>query len=84
MAGRGETLSGPVIDHRYRWKAKTCQSGAAVLSQLDEGAMEVLRTDVNIWLDDDRGQLPGTCSTCKRAGVVATRAIMKIILLHFL
>lgn len=39
-------------------QAETWQSGAAGLTQLDEDAAGALLADVNIWLDDERGQLP--------------------------
>lgn len=35
--------------------------------QTKSGAAVALRTDVNIWVDDDGGQLPGAWSTCRAA-----------------
>lgn len=39
--------------------------GAADLRQLDEDAMDALRANIYIWLDDGQGELPGAWRSCR-------------------
>lgn len=57
------------------------QSGAADWGHLVDGSADALRANVNVWLDDDSGQLPGAWRNYRAAFV--PKAMSYDIVNHF-